>query len=272
MLRNLQKLPQLAGHRALFIYRAFLGRFYTPVLVYSIAKTGTSSIKVSLRKQIPNPVYHTHHLALSYFSPSGARTVNERKDLWLSDLVAHADPKTRWKVVTLTREPVIRAISNYFEALENVYLKTGRRVAFDEMIDFLHEQTTDLSDSMFTKPDFWFDTELQDLFDFDIYAQPFEPSQGYAIYHTARADILLIRLEDLSRVGAASLAEFFGVPSITLLKSNERALTVLNHEYRQVQQTLKFPAGFLDSLYAMRYARHFYTSSEVEKFKQRWQA
>jgi hypothetical protein len=256
---------------AIFTGRTFLTNFYPPVVVYSCPKTGTSSIKVTLRKQLPNPVYHSHHFSPDVLRAMWQQNPDAHKDQWLADLIRHQREKKRWKVITLTREPVARTISNYFEGLENAYFAIGKRAMMDEMKDFLYEQASDLSNSMFTNPDFWFDEELKTVFGFDIYAEPFDPAKGYAIYKAEQADILLIRLEDLSRVGAQVLGEFLGKENIVLLKSNERALTILNDEYRQIQQTLKFAPEFLDALYAGRYVRHFYSAAEIETFKRRWE-
>lgn len=263
------------GYRALFVWNVISGRFYTPIVVFSIAKTGTTSVKVTLRRQLPNPVYHAHHLSRAHFakrmwglSPRG--WVTERKDLWLRNLIDSSSGQPRWKVIILTREPVARAISAVFEIFESRHMAGQAQVTPEEFNEFILEQTTDFNDSMFTAPDQWFDQEALEVWGWEAYSAAFDPTQGYGIYQTPKAEILVLRLEDLSRVGAQALGEFLGVAGLKLFKANERAATVYQAEYQQVLETLSLPAEFLERLYATRYAQHFYTPAEIEKFKRRW--
>ena len=116
----------------------------------------------------------------------------------------------------------------------------------------------------------WFDRELKQVFDFDVYGAAFDPTIGHATYEARDADILLIRLEDLSRRGPAALEDFLGVRDVEILTANEGAEKTTRDVYRAVRDRLTLPELTLDSVYGSRYARHFYAVQEIEGLKARW--
>ena len=68
---------------------------------------------------------------------------------------------------------------------------------------------------------FWFETKLEPIFGIDVYASPFPHQLGYKIYRNPpRANLLLIRLENLNQIGSEAVRKFLGLPNFKLINTN----------------------------------------------------
>ncbi len=118
----------------------------------------------------------------------------------------------------------------------------------------------------------WFDTELAPNFGFDIYQEDFHPEKGYQIFRTPKLNLLIIRLEDLNRCLQFALEDFFDIsyPDYTMKTKNLSQSREYNHLYKDFLNDTNLPQDFIDYIYNSRYARFFYTDSELDRFKKRW--
>jgi len=111
---------------------------------------------------------------------------------------------------------------------------------------------------------------MKTVFDIDVYAQPFPTHQGYKIFRDQkRMPLLLIRLEDLDRVAGQAAKEFLGIENFSITKSNvgaEKQYATLYSDFKKIP----LPTEFLEKKYATKYAKHFYTDDEIEKFYKKW--
>ncbi len=269
----------MIAYRVAFTYRTFLSLFFQPVLVYSIAKTGTSSVKKTLRKYFfPHPVYHVHRMSWTFLKKLKQKESIPAippewdKDLWTRNLIERTRKKIHWKVITLTREPIGRQVSATFEGLENSNLAGGSEEAILEQAKRrlnIQELPVEQNNAYFIA-ERWFDEELREVFGFDVYSTEFDRAAGYKIYKVQNADILVIRLEDLSRVGPQAFKELLGGKNTKIIKANERAASRLQPAYQQILDTITYPNAFLDRIYNGRYSQLFYSEEEITTFKKRW--
>lgn len=253
-----------------------------PVVVAAMGKVGSRAVAASLQKaHLPNPVFHTHYLSVAHIEEvqhvareSGwqASGLGLQQGQALSRLRDLTKGRLRWKVISLTREPVVRDISDLFqnphhfpglEALQGKDLATAviselkkGLAAFDPQRDYAAT---------------WFDREIKAVFGLDIYATPFDMAAGYTIYSAENADLLVMRQEDLARCAPEAFREFLGLENFELLCVNEGAQKAYKEAYRQVLETIVFPVSDLERIYSCAYAQHFYTPVEIERFKRRWQ-
>jgi hypothetical protein len=118
----------------------------------------------------------------------------------------------------------------------------------------------------------WFDTEVKDVFGIDVFAEPFPREQGYRIFKGPDCDLLLLRLEDSLRVGPKGVAELLpGIPAITPRHENSTRERERYHDnYLRFARSLRPPASYLDRMYDSRLARHFYTTKEIDSFRNNW--
>ena len=112
-----------------------------PLLLYQMGKVGSKTIRRSLKPlELDRPVFHVHFL-----SPDRVeQTEKERRKYLGTDkehLLKHVwqyqylrkrmesdlDGQRKWKIVTLTREPIGRNISTFFENLDVEPLDAGHQ-------------------------------------------------------------------------------------------------------------------------------------------------
>lgn len=253
-------------------------------LVYQMGKVGSSTVYASLRRaDLPGPLYKVHYLSDAGLARGRARYAQlpvqvpvpyEETTEHVRRLLAER-PELAWKVVSLVREPIARDVSAYVQMVDVLHpaLVAGpvpavRRIAraagvqfigFDERRSYLCE---------------WFDEELRAVFGVDVFAQPFDHDAGCLRVRRGRLDLLVLRAEDLNRVGARVLSEFAGVP-VPLTPASSRSPDKLQAAYvepvyREILRQVRVPEPVCRRVYRSRYARHFYTAAEIDTFTARW--
>ena len=270
-----------------------------PVIVHSVGKVGSSSVHATLRAAVRSrPVWHVHWLneenlrrdAIHYRERARAYRGTARMERflprynWRGERLARAIRSAphdhRWDVVTVVRDPVIRNVSAFFQNLQLMFdfwpddqlrTRSPQEIAAELVEYFLACYVADAPPrDRDGDPLTWFDLELRPVFGVDVFASPFAKSRGYEIYSSARARVLLLRLEDLNTIGSSAFAEFLGIDVPRTLPRNEAATKGYADVYRHFQEQLRLPREFLDRMYDSRYSRHFYTSEELERFRSSW--
>jgi len=67
----------------------------------------------------------------------------------------------------------------------------------------------------------WFDKEIKDVFQFDVFSAPFDTINGYKIFSSSYSDILIMRLEDLTACCQKAMYDFLGIENFVLIDKNE---------------------------------------------------
>jgi hypothetical protein len=127
-----QKNYHFAKHYYIFIKNLELKRYTgPPLIIYQMGKVGSKSVKRTLETlNLDMPIYHSHLLTKARIAETEKkrkkffRTSRESylKRPWLNQFLrtkinkGMADHK--WKLITLTRDPVARNLSTFFENLE----------------------------------------------------------------------------------------------------------------------------------------------------------
>jgi hypothetical protein len=257
------------------------------ILVYQMGKVGSSTIHESLlAADLQAPVYKTH-----YLSEQGQREGKAFYDglkrpvpMPYGDISARllrairSGSGTRWKVVTAVRDPVARDVSQFVQLLDLMQPGlTGdgagvdpHRVARAITAQFL---TFDERSNYTCR---WFDTEIRQTFGVDVLDHPFHHEAGYTIIDGDRADILVLRLEDLDRSFGPATQRFLGLSSpLPMVRHSSRRPSKLETAYTEdvysrIVPLVTVPRSICDRVYATRYARRFYTESERAAFIRRW--
>lgn len=252
------------------------------ILAYQMGKVGSSSIVHSLREAgIRSPVFHIHSLsprALDSFRESLIHPLflPVPRNLLLSQCVLERIETfgiqgNRWKIVSLTRDPIATVLSSFFQVGRLHFQNFSRRaergeISMEELSRvFFHE---------YHKHDWaleWFDREILQVFDIDVFDRPFVSSAGYGIWRTEHVDLLVIRLESLDECGAAAFSDFLGIEDFRLVKANDSLDKPYTATYEQFKNTVRFPMDYLEQCYSHRYSTHFYTEEERSAFRRRWE-
>ena len=274
--------------------RTHEAQWQDPILVLQMGKVGSMSVQAGLEEQnLPRRIYHAHFLS----TERTRQTEQERRkyfrtdrhdDLkrpWLNQYLLrqfHRDGgKRRWKIVTLTREPIARNLSAFFENLAVTELdEPGTyRIQSDyygiEPVTVSTQSTSAVADLFFARarhnsPVQFFDREIKDIFGIDVLGQGFPQETGYGIYASDNADLLVLKLEMLRDCAAAAFDEFLGISDFRLVNRNVGAAKVYAPLYDATQKNIEIPAEYADRLYESRYMTTFYSASEIRSARERW--
>ena len=265
-----------------------------PVLVLQMGKVGSRSVEAGLEARVKDrPVYHSHFLSPDrvaetekarrmYFRGERHRYLTRQ---WLSEFVlrtyrAHKDDRT-WKVVTITREPVGRNISAFFE---NLYLvPTGNEGEFTISSDVyglepmvVSADDTDVLAELFFErarhdtPLKFFDREIRDIFGVDVIKAGFPIEKGYEIYRSGRVELLVLRLEDLSRCAEPAFREFLGLDNFELVNRNIASEKHYASLYSAFKKSVDINENYVRTLLDSDYMRTFYSEDEIRDAEGRW--
>jgi hypothetical protein len=237
-----------------------------PLVVFSMAKTGSSSVAAALRDEGAEVVHHVHDLDPAFLAEeeeaykwSGRPWRNWDAQALLRRPPTPADP---WRVVSMVRDPIAQSVSAFFQPGGRLgYVHPGARV------DDLRARFADRLDRL---PLHWFESHLQPTLGIDVYATPFDPAAGYQIITTPTVRLLLLRCEDLARAPDALADLLGGPPTLSVPALNRGAEKGYAELYRSFTSTLRPTTAQLDTAYGSRLARHFYAPEEIDGFRALW--
>jgi len=265
-----------------------------PILILQMGKVGSKSVQAGLEAlDLKSPVYHAHFLSRERTAETEARRREffrtERHTYlmrpWLNQFLRRTfDNKSDervWKIITLTREPVGRNISAFFENLDVVardtegefeisshYYRIDPTVVSIDDVDalaqlFFERATHD-------SPIRFFDREIRDIFGIDVLSDGFPKDKGYGIYRTPRAELLVLRLESLADCAAEAFDGFLGIENFQLISSNIGAKKVYAPLYDAFKRHAVIDSRYADVLYDSDFMRTFYSDEEIRAARNQW--
>jgi len=240
-----------------------------PIVVYQMGKVGSISVYESLKASgVGVPIYHVHYLTRDGIE--GITPGHEAAHL-LRNQIDRGFSGKKWRIVSSVREPIARNISAFFQNIDKWYPNFNDHceigsVGVEELIKlFLEKYPHDT-------PLTWFDSEMKSVFGIDVFAYDFPKSEGYKIYRVEHADLLLMRLEDMNeRIGEA-FKEFLDIDRFALLDANVSSEKEYRSVYQEFVDSVILPDTYVERMYNSKYARHFYSDEELNRFKRKWTA
>lgn len=228
----------------------------SPLIIYQMGKVGSSSIYESLKRHYNGPVFHAHSL-----SPR----VAEKTHRWLHQwTVVEKQPA---RVISLTREPISRNISEFFQNLE---------VFIDESPANIQQSPEELQNTFLAKHwhDWslnWFDTEINANFNIDVYEKAF-PQTGTCQYSRENIELLVLRseLDDEDKITA--ICNFLSLDRFKLVNKNIGQQKEYSQTYKLFLENVRFPREYIDMICESKYFRHFYSTEEIAAARERWSA
>jgi tetratricopeptide (TPR) repeat protein len=244
----------------------------TPVIIYQMGKTGGKTVEKTLIAH-NIPCIHVHSLVWSDLQdrpePIPKLIQISRKTRSMLD---NAPPTARFKIITATREPVSRIVSDTFQNMKR-FVPAAVNKPFEQAFQLITEYIRSFIANLDPANDYlhnWFDRQIKGVLGLDVYASPFDTEKGYQLYKTPRCDILLLRQEDMPRIGENIIARFLGTHQLTFCQDNITANKPLGRLYRAVKQNLNLDPRLLKSIYSYKYTTHFYSTSEIGSFIEKW--
>lgn len=237
-------------------------------IVYTMGKVGSVTVEEMLKRKLPfSKVFHTHFLTEKgvieqmEFSKSDSGVILAQK---IKEEL-NVNKMKRVKFITLVREPVSRDISDLFENYSSYFPGLQENgLNFDNLMNKFRS-----FDFNYTLE--WLDRELKGYLGIDIFSYPFDKSSGYSVFHFKEFDLMILRLEDLSRVFEKSMTEFTGTGGWKLSKMANTAENKSYFEiYHKFKSNVKLERELLEKIYTSKYFRHFYTDSEAKEYFEKW--
>jgi hypothetical protein len=244
-----------------------------PVIVFTMAKSASTSVEVSLMQVPELAVFKTHllHPARIRAYYRERRRLGEREsypqvnDLGLAlydEIVRRRVPA---RVVVLVREPIGRNFSAYFHILDVLW---KRRDAFRLTPEQMAEGF--LEKGRHRVPLDWFDEEFRPVFGVDVFHTPFPHDQGFLRLAAAPHDVLVMRADLDDERKAACLAQWLGRDAFEMVRLNEADEKHYAEQYAAARAALRLPDAYLDEMLGSRYTRHFFTPDEIARLRARW--
>jgi hypothetical protein len=248
------------------------------VAVYQPGRVGSSAVTAAIRIAGAGLTFHVHSLA-----PDLRRDLEQQRVTITPALAEyiHQNDKVarclRWvlgrhapiKIVVLLRDPVGQSVSHFFY---NFTFITGH--SLDEKAWTLRElwllYWIKNAFSGYTLCENWFDREMHRYTGFDIFAHTFDSERGWQVYQHNRLSVLVMKIELDDADKNIVLNTFLGIKNLQLQVKNTSEEQSYSSLYRAFRKDFSLQPERLDTIYAGRYARHFYTLQEIEGFKQKW--
>lgn len=263
-----------------------------PVLfLHQMGKVGSSTIYRSLQKMESGSDFY---LARSHFLSANGIAFFEQleengyggwphypeavkgmlaRDYVLGQSVRNGDFRRRGcRVVTLVRDPVAVNVAGFFQ--NNDWWPGDLR-------ERCRKNEADCTQALFGQfmenyphqvPLTWFDEEIKNVFEIDVFATPFAHERGYTVYKNDWVKLLVLKLEKLDDCATDAFAEFLGTADFHLIRDNQARDKWYAPVYRRFKETAVFPETYFQQMYDSTYARHFYTDAEIDDFKLKWKS
>lgn len=232
-------------------------RVREPVFIYQMGKVASQSVQKPLQKVYPGEVIHGHVFSPEY--PQGE--VKELYRYW-----EQRNRKLRMPIISLTREPVGRNVSAFFQNFERY---TGVPVS---EASHTSKQLLDIFMEVFPHhiPEIWFDESVKKNFGVDVFSVPFPHSLGTVVVEHPLNPLLVIRLETEDAVKEKAVRSFLNLRDFCLDRHNESEGKDYGALYHAFREEVRLPREYVEAQTSTRYFRHFYQESDRRVILKRW--
>ena len=237
----------------------------TLFLVYSMGKTGSSSVYYTLMRDLPfNKVLHVHFLSkywYEWFSSKLSKSNKKARNQILSDKAYKCiDSKNKVVTITIIRDPFSRSISDYFHSNENIIAKKTDTEIKNEIINSYYIQSNSLE---------WFEKDFNSYFQLDIYQKPFDKQKGWTVYDIDNKNkVLLIRIDVLTQSFKSAFSFLTGISINELFITNRREDDdSLSERYKLFKANYAEEKSSVDEKLNSKFVKHFFSEEQIEKLR-----
>lgn len=262
----------------------------TPVIIYQPGKVGSNSVETTLKEY-----------GVSILRSHGVSYPCEYEKTGLSEIFLQKLKRfEKVKLITLVREPIKKDIGHYFQKItvaendmgwlvKGIMEKDFQQSFLNYLsvvtpMDFSGGKKEQYSRTVISHIDYigennkngalwgWYEEELKENLGIDILESDFDRNKGYSIIKKDNIEVLVIKLECLNNLEAV-LAEFTGLPQISMINTNQGDSKSYKYAYKQFQKEVKLPREYVDFYYKdNEYMKHFYSQSEIDAFYRKWES
>jgi hypothetical protein len=245
---------QLIMNRLERIFFEIRLRRATPDFIYQMGKVGSSSVYHSILQQYSGAVFHAHNFFIDHEDPP----IRHLYD-WV---IVKERPL---KVISLTREPIGRNVSAFFQNFDRdtgvPYAKSA--FSIEELkaiflLNYKHEI-----------PLVWFDNNIRVNFGIDVFATQFSES-GIATYANNNIELLIMRLEVADDEKNKAIGSFLGLDHFQLQRTNVGEEKEYSTTYNEFKRKVRFSSDYIDKMCNSKYFNHFYSQETINAVRTKW--
>jgi len=168
-------------------------------------------------------------------------------------------------VISLTREPIGRNVSAFFQNFEN---HTG--VPYHKA-NFSLEELKAIFLNKFAdgRPLRWFDKNIKENFGIDVYANSF-PKCGYDTYYHKNIRLLVMRSEINDNEKVKVIRDFLKLNEFQFFSKNISAEKEYASTYMDFKKNVKFPLDYIDQICKSKYFNYFYEQDVINRVRKKW--
>lgn len=245
----------------------------TPTIVYSMERTGSTSIFHSLLSHGQFAIV-THHLDLEMLQTrhySGSA-------LWACKHVILKKKPAR--IISLVRNPIETMLSVFARSEFSADQRDENEAlpSSGELSELFHKRYLEAGCHRHQLE--WFDAEYKDTLGVDAYRHPFDQEAGFVQFREGALDVLIVRteLDDTRKSGV--VADFLGIPGFSMQRvtsgddaqpGTEGDQATYREVYKKLLSSVTIQPEHLDAITGSRYVRHFFPREEIASMTERFQ-
>lgn len=250
----------------------------TPLLIWQMGKVGSTSLEQSLRDVSPSyPVLRAHLLGhemmVSGELYKRARRRGTRE--YLRNVAIREEflrAGSRWKVLTILREPMSRNISSFFQNLD-IYIGRKPHLILEHKSDPVsYLMDTFVSKFDHNRPTKWVAGELEKFTGIALLDREFPVHRGCARYSSGRFDAFVVRVEDIDGVASSATRAFLEAPDLALRKDNVGDEKWYSGLYREFRARRSLPQELVLQTIHSPYGRTFYSDTNEAAMLEKYSA
>lgn len=261
--------------RALGLNINYFLRRRTPILVYSMERTGSTAMFGSLEAHglfaIGSHYLDPKKLATQYFSGSAQWACKH--------IISKRKPA---KIISLVRHPIENMLSTFARSDYGEQEGPTGQVSPDHLSREFCRSYLDADRHL--RPLGWFTNEYQAALGIDVYQHSFDKQNGFMRIREEPFDALIVRTELPDTQKAELVADFLGLPAFEIMRSsavgsNDRRrlpsgkpgeLTGYAAKYKALKQGIVIPQTHLDAIVDSHHVQHFFTQEERDAMRAKY--
>lgn len=245
---------------------------HPPIVVWQKGKVGSSTVYKTLKSAgLANPVFQIHFL-----NPDNLRRVKDDLKTRGLSIPRHIDNGeilldrynkkgvNGWKIITIVRDLIKIKISAFFENIHR--FSCNHNGLMTEKGDINTNLARELLEKTFCNFDeskdyvcTWFDREIKQMLNIDVFDYPFDHDKGYTIIKENNVDLLILKTELLNTTFDEAISTFLHIDfPIQLKNTNISEKKYYNRAIKEVDKEIVIPDDVLNKIHSSRYMRHFY--------------
>ncbi|CAH0527275.1 putative capsular polysaccharide synthesis family protein [Vibrio hippocampi] len=164
------------------------------IIVYQMGKVGSTSLYNNIKRSTTVPVIQIHRLRLvpgTFVNRGGVRF--QLRKIWVY-VIKKAIRNKNIKIISVTRNPIKRNISDFFQTLDH-FIKVNelnvKQLKTDELIEIFLTQYPQYSSIS------WFYEQVEKYFEINVYESKLLKKNKIAKFKNKNVELLVFRIEDI---------------------------------------------------------------------------